>query len=136
MPMNTKKYLQKWLDNYKSENPSFLDEILDESVVFYSPVVFKPIEGKDLAKLYLMSAGQSFNMSRFKYTKEVIQDLFCVLEFETFIDDVSVNGADIISWNNEGKIVEFKVMIRPIQAIEKVKEKMVESLELFSNQGS
>tara|TARA_B100000287_G_scaffold427929_1_gene478412 strand:- start:530 stop:934 length:405 start_codon:yes stop_codon:yes gene_type:complete len=133
--MNTKKYLQKWLDNYRSEDPGFLDKILDESVVFYSPVVFKPIEGKDLTKLYLMSAGQSFNMDRFKYTKEIIQDLYCVLEFETFIDDISVNGADIITWNNEGRIVEFKVMIRSLLAIEKVKEKMVESLELYSNQG-
>ena len=135
MIMNTKKYLQKWLDNYRSEDPGFLDKILDESVVFYSPVVFKPIEGKDLTKLYLMSAGQSFNMDRFKYTKEIIQDLYCVLEFETFIDDISVNGADIITWNNEGRIVEFKVMIRSLLAIEKVKEKMVESLELYSNQG-
>ena len=131
--MRTDQYLQKWLDNYRSEDISFLDEILDESVIFSSPVIFKSIEGKEMTKLYLMSAGESFNMDRFEYVKTIVQDCYCVLEFETFIDEISVNGVDIITWNDEGKIIDFKVMIRPLKAIEKVKEKMMESLEQFNN---
>ena len=80
-----------------------------------------------------MSAGESFNMDRFEYVKTIVQDCYCVLEFETFIDEISVNGVDIITWNDEGKIIDFKVMVRPLKAIEKVKEKMMESLEQFNN---
>ena len=115
--MRTDQYLQKWLDNYRSEDISFLDEILDESVIFSSPVIFKSIEGKEMTKLYLMSAGESFNMDRFEYVKTIVQDCYCVLEFETFIDEISVNGVDIITWNDEGKIIDFKVIVRPLKAI-------------------
>ena len=105
--MRTDQYLQKWLDNYRSEDISFLDEILDESVIFSSPVIFKSIEGKEMTKLYLISAGESFNMDQFEYVKKIVQDCYCVLEFETFIDEISVNGVDIITWNDEGKIIDF-----------------------------
>ena len=55
--------------------------------------------------------------------------MYSVLEFETFIDDISVNGVDMIEWNSDGQIVDFKVMIRPYQAVQKVQEKMIEALE-------
>ena len=55
-----------------------------------------------------------------------------MLEFETYIDDISVNGVDMIQWNDEGKIVDFKVMIRPLKAVHKVQEKMIEALNQFS----
>tara|TARA_B100000029_G_scaffold516415_1_gene629644 strand:- start:1324 stop:1716 length:393 start_codon:yes stop_codon:yes gene_type:complete len=130
--MQTKGYLQNWLDNFRSEDPSFLDDILDESVTFYSPVVFSPIQGKAMTTLYLMAAGQSFNMDRFEYVKTVVQDPYSILEFETYIDDISVNGIDVITWNESGKIIEFKVMVRPLKAIEKVQEKMMKSLEEYN----
>ncbi|MDA8856860.1 nuclear transport factor 2 family protein, partial [Gammaproteobacteria bacterium] len=63
--------------------------------------------------------------------REVHDGINSVLEFETFIDDISVNGVDMIKWNNEGKIVDFKVMIRPLKAVQKVQEKMIESLNSF-----
>ena len=130
--MQTKGYLQNWLDNFRSEDPSFLDDSLDESVTFYSPVVFSPIKGKAMTTLYLMAAGQSFNMDRFEYVKTVVQDPYSILEFETYIDDISVNGIDVITWNESGKIIEFKVMVRPLKAIEKVQEKMMKSLEEYN----
>jgi hypothetical protein len=52
-----------------------------------------------------------------------------MLEFETYIGDISINGVDIIRWNEKGKIVDFKVMIRPLQAIHALQEKMSESLD-------
>tara|TARA_B100000609_G_scaffold136835_1_gene109610 strand:- start:75 stop:422 length:348 start_codon:yes stop_codon:yes gene_type:complete len=110
-------------------NSNFLDEILDDSCVFTSPIVFKPIEGKEMSKLYLMGAGQTFDMDRFKYVKELVDGLDTVLEFETYIDDISVNGVDIIRWNEAGKITDFKVMIRPLQAIGALQKKMSEALE-------
>ena len=125
----TRSYLERWHQGLKSMNSNFLDEILDESCVFTSPIVFKPIEGKEMSKLYLMGAGQTFDMDRFKYVRELVDGLDAVLEFETYIDDISVNGVDIMRWNEEGKIIDFKVMIRPLQAIGALQKKMSEALE-------
>ena len=126
---STHAYLEKWHQGLKSQDQNFLDEILDDECIFTSPIVFKPIEGKEMSKLYLMGAGQTFDMDRFKYVMELVDGLDCVLEFETFIGDISVNGVDIIRWNENGKIIDFKVMIRPLQAIHALQEKMSESLD-------
>ena len=125
----THSYLKKWHEGLVSNDPKLLDEILDESCIFTSPIVFKPIEGKEMSKLYLMGAGQTFDMDRFKYVRELVDGLDSVLEFETYIGDISVNGVDIIRWNDEGKIVDFKVMIRPLQAIGALQEKMSQALK-------
>ena len=127
----TKEFLDKWYKGYRSDDPEFLEEILDESVIFSSPVVFKPIEGKEMTKLYLMGAGITFNMDKFSYVREVIDCLDVILEFETFIDDISVNGVDMIRWNAEGKIIDFKVMVRPLKAIGALQKKMSEALDSF-----
>ena len=121
--------IEKWHHLIKSNNPNKFDELLDENCTFYSPVVFTPMEGKKITMMYLHAAGQSFNMDKFKYTKEIHDGMNSVLEFETYIDDISVNGVDMIEWDKEGKISNFKVMIRPYKAVQKVQEKMVEALE-------
>ena len=128
----THSYLKKWHEGLVSNDPKLLDEILDESCIFTSPIVFKPIEGKEMSKLYLMGAGQTFDMDRFKYVRELVDGLDSVLEFETYIGDISVNGVDIIRWNDEGKIIDFKVMIRPLQAIGALQKKMSEALDNLS----
>ena len=128
----THSYLKKWHEGLKSNDPKLLDEILDESCIFTSPIVFKPIVGKEMSKLYLMGAGQTFDMDRFEYVRELVDGLDSVLEFETYIGDISVNGVDIIRWNDEGKIIDFKVMIRPLQAIGALQKKMSEALDKLS----
>ena len=126
--MTAKKYIDSWHTVFKSQELDKLDKIIADDAVFTSPVVFKPMEGKEITKMYLFAAGQSFNMDKFKYIREVHDGTNSVLEFETFIDNISVNGVDMIKWNNEGKIIDFKVMIRPLKAVQKVQEKMIESL--------
>ena len=128
----THSYLKKWHEGLVSNDPKLLDEILDESCIFTSPIVFKPIVGKEMSKLYLMGAGQTFDMDRFKYVRELVDGLDSVLEFETYIGDISVNGVDIIRWNDDGKIIDFKVMIRPLQAIGALQKKMSEALDKLS----
>ena len=127
-----KELIHKWHEVVKGDDPKLLDELLVENAVFSSPVVFKPLEGKAITMMYLQAAGDSFNMEKFKYTKEIHDGMNSVLEFETYIDDISVNGIDMIEWNKEGKISNFKVMIRPFKAVQKVQEKMVEALESLS----
>ena len=124
-----KDLIQKWHEVLKNDNQGLLENLIADDAVFSSPVVFTPMEGKEITMMYLSAAGQSFNMEKFQYTKEIHDGMNSVLEFETYIDDISVNGVDIIEWNEEGKIVNFKVMIRPFKAVQKVQQKMVEALE-------
>ena len=124
-----KNLIHKWHKVIESDDLKMLDEIIADNAVFSSPVVFKPMQGKEITMMYLHAAGQSFNMEKFKYTKEIHDDMNSVLEFETYIDDISVNGVDMIEWNEDGKISNFKVMIRPFKAVQKVQEKMIEALE-------
>ena len=127
-----KNLIHKWHEVIESDDLEMLDEIIADNAVFSSPVVFKPMEGKEITMMYLHAAGQSFNMEKFKYTREINDDMNSVLEFETYIDDISVNGVDMIEWNEDGKICNFKVMIRPFKAVQKVQEKMIEALESLS----
>ena len=124
-----KDLIHKWHEVVGSDDLNLLDKIIAEDAVFSSPVVFTPMEGKEITMMYLHAAGDSFNMEKFKYTKEIHDGMNSVLEFETYIDDISVNGVDMIDWNEDGKITNFKVMIRPFKAVQKVQEKMVEALE-------
>lgn len=127
--MQAKDLIHKWHEVVDADDLNALDKIVADDAVFSSPVVFTPMEGKEITMMYLHAAGQSFNMQKFKYTKEIHDGMNSVLEFETFIEDISVNGVDMIEWNKEGKISNFKVMIRPFKAVQKVQEKMIEALE-------
>ena len=126
---NASNYINKWHEVILEGKMELLDNLLNDNAIFYSPVVFKPLEGKEITKMYLSAAGLSFNMDSFKYTRELNDGNHSVLEFETTIDDISVNGIDMIEWDDDGKILSFKVMIRPFKAVEIVRAKMVEALE-------
>ncbi len=114
----------RWHRYMHGELPGGLDELLADDVVFYSPVVFTPQRGKEITSLYLAGASQVLGGNSFRYTKEVLAGDTAVLEFETSIDGKYVNGVDIITSDDTGHIVEFRVMIRPLQAIEAVHEQM------------
>lgn len=139
MKMNA---IEKWYEVIKSDNPDKYDEVLAEDCVFYSPVVYTPQRGREITKMYLMAAGGVFggedspkkildekSTSKFKYIKEIIGENSAVLEFETEIDGIYVNGIDLISWNDENKITEFKVIVRPLQAVNKLHQQMQDMLE-------
>ena len=134
--------VEKWYEVMKSNDMDKLDELLAEDVVFYSPVVYTPQKGKDITKMYLMAAGGVFgegtkdtvadsnkSQSNFKYIKEIIGEKSALLEFESEMDGIYVNGVDVISWNEEGKITEFKVIVRPLQAVNILHQKMQTMLE-------
>ncbi len=127
--IKAKELIHKWHEVMKNSELELLDKIIADDATFSSPVVFKPMLGKEITMMYLSAAGQSFNMEKFQYTKEIHDGMNSVLEFETYIDEISVNGVDIIEWNEDGKIANFKVMIRPFKAVQKVQQKMVEALE-------
>ncbi len=132
--MNTS--LKNWHTFLDTKNPKILDELLSDEVIFYSPIVWVPQEGKQITKLYLIAAMQVFGGENadFRYVNQIIDNNQLILEFITLIDGVTVNGVDMIEVNDEGKIISFKVMIRPLKAINKVDEKMGEMLEKLKHQ--
>jgi hypothetical protein len=123
--------LERWHEIIEQKNPELLDEILADDCVFYSPVVHSPQRGKELTKLYLTGAMHVLNKG-FSYQKEVVTPGHAVLEFVCDIDGIMVNGVDIMSFDEDGKINEFKVMVRPLKAINMLHAKMREMLEQLS----
>lgn len=105
-----------------------LHELLDDDVVFHSPVVHTPIAGKPMTALYLAGAYHVLTTGDFRYVREVVGDRDAVLEFVTEADGLHVNGVDMITWNDAGRIIDFKVMIRPKKAFDLVHAKMAELL--------
>lgn len=109
-------------------DPQALRDMLAEDAVFHSPVVHSPQAGRDKVFAYLHAASHVLGGDDFRYEREIIDGDQAMLEFTTTLDGIHINGVDIIRWNADGKIIDFKVMVRPLKAINKVWEKMGEML--------
>src|SRR5512134_2393153 len=107
----------RWRELVKNRNSEGLQTLLWDGVVFHSPVVHTPQVGKAITTQYFTAALRVFFNESFRYVREIADEDQAVLEFQVEIDGISVNGVDMIRWNEEGKIVDFKVMIRPLKAI-------------------
>ena len=106
-----------------------LARLLHDEVVFHSPVVHTPQRGKAITLKYLMGAMQVLNTEAFHYLREIVGERDAMLEFVTELDGIQVNGIDLIRWDERGLITEFKVMVRPLKAIQVVHHKMGEMLQ-------
>jgi hypothetical protein len=104
------------------------DLIADDAVV-PSPVVHTPQRGKAMTVLYLGAAFRILANDTFRYVREVVGDRDAVLEFVVEVDGIEVNGVDMITWDDAGRIVAFKVMLRPLKAINLIHQKMGELLQ-------
>jgi hypothetical protein len=105
-------------------DPALLADMLAEDAVFHSPVVHTPQAGKAIVMAYLVAASHVLGNETFRYVRELVDGDEMMLEFVTEIDGITINGVDIIRWNTQGKITDFKVMVRPLKAINKVWEMM------------
>lgn len=124
--------LDTWHRLVRTGDPSGLDALLAEEAVFHSPVVHTPQRGRALAAAYLGAAFKVFASPAFRYVREIVGASDAMLEFETEVDGVAVNGVDIIRWNAADQIVEFKVMLRPLKAINLIHQKMAAMLQAAS----
>jgi hypothetical protein len=116
--------IARWHAIAQSRDPADLATLLAEEVVFVSPVVHTPQRGKAIATKYLAAATQVLGGEHFRYVGEWFAERSAVLEFVTKIEGVQVNGVDIIGWNAEGRIDSFKVMVRPLKAINALHQMM------------
>jgi len=105
-------------------DPAVLSDLLADDVVFHSPVVHTPQAGKRIVMAYLVAASHVLGNDSFHYVRELVDGDDMMLEFVTEIDGIAINGVDIIRFNDEGRITDFKVMVRPLKAINKVWEMM------------
>ena len=126
--------IDAWHCLVKTRNPAGLDNLLAEDAVFLSPIVHSPQRGKALTRAYLHAAFEVFFNDSFRYVRELTGENDAMLEFETTIDGVLVNGVDLIKWDAAGKITEFKVMIRPLKAINLIHERMGAMLKALQAQ--
>jgi ketosteroid isomerase-like protein len=124
--------IQEWHKIAATGDPAALDRILADDVVFHSPVVHTPQAGKPITTLYLAAAFQVLNNGTFSYVREVVSGNDAVLEFTTTIDGILINGVDMIRWGADGRITDFKVMIRPLKGFQLVHQKMAQMLEQFT----
>jgi hypothetical protein len=109
--------IQRWHDFIKHHDNDALWEMLHPDAVFESPVVHTPQRGRDIVFKYLTSAGKVLGGEGFHYVGEWRGDNSLILEFTNEIHGIKINGIDMITWNEDGQIVHFKVMVRPLKAI-------------------
>lgn len=120
--------LARWHQLVETCDTAGIPALLADEVVFHSPVVHTPQVGKKITTFYLQAAFQVFNLGNFTYVREIVGPRDAALEFAVEIDGIVVNGLDLIAWNEEGLITDFKVMLRPLQAIKLIHQKMAELL--------
>jgi hypothetical protein len=121
--------LATWHELVQTRNSRGLDALLADNVVFHSPVVHTPQAGKAVTLQYLSAAFHVFFNPTFRYVREIVDNHGAVLEFQVEMDGIVVNGVDMIRWDDRGKIVEFKVMLRPLKAINLIHQKMAAMLQ-------
>jgi len=127
--------LQSWFDYMmEGHDKNLLLEMLHDDVVFRSPVVHTPQEGKAITFAYLSAAGNTLGNGTFKYTRVFDCGDKAVLEFENEMDGIQVNGIDMIEWDADGKIIDFKVMVRPLKGMQVVHAAMGKMLEQMKAQ--
>ena len=144
--------IDRWHRHIAGELDGGLDALLHEECVFLSPIVYTPQRGREITKMYLRAAGatladgkpsgdatapepmmQVTPESKFRYTKEIREGHHAMLEFETEVDGKYANGVDIITCDDDGQITEFKVMMRPLQAINAVHAQMKAMLDQLAD---
>ncbi len=119
------KVIDQWHALLDSGDPSLLPPLLDDDVVFHSPVLHAPQPGRELTQMYLRAAQRGLYNDTFHYVREIVGERDAALEFVVEHDGTVINGVDFIRWNDNDQIIDFKVMIRPYRAIDKVRELML-----------
>jgi hypothetical protein len=128
--------IETWHRIVEKRDVQELDALLAETAVFHSPVVHTPQVGKAITKKYLAAAFHVFFNESFRYVRELQSDRDAVLEFEVKLDGITVNGVDMIKWNDAGQITEFKVMLRPLKAVNLIHQKMAAMLQAQAGQAT
>lgn len=121
--------IERWLAVIDSGDTAQLEDMLTADAVFYSPAVFTPQRGRALAVGYLRAAEYMFRDTGFHYVEKWFGENSAVLHFSAEVDGLSVEGVDMIHWDDDGLITSVKVMIRPFKALQGIIARMAELLQ-------
>ncbi len=123
------KALELWYAYIKSHDHRALWDLLHPDAVFESPVVHTPQRGREITFKYLVGADKVLGGPGFTYVGEWRSTHGAVLEFENEIEGIRINGVDIITFSDDGSLItHFKVMVRPLKAINLLHRLMGEQL--------
>ena len=125
----TPPVIARWTSIIENGRTDELDALIAEDAVFFSPAVFTPQEGRQKTLMYLKAAVKVFGTNNFRYVEQWFNDQSAILEFAATIDGIYVNGIDMIHWNDQEQIVSFKVMLRPLKALQTIIPAMAELLQ-------
>ena len=117
-----------WHDIVRRGDCAGLRQLLADDCVFHSPVVHTPQRGRDVSAAYLSAAIQVLGPANFRYVRQVVAGRDAALEFEAELDGIVINGVDLIRWGDDGRITDFKVMVRPLKAVNLLHQKMAAAL--------
>lgn len=121
--------LNTWHAMIENKAVDNIASLLADDVTLFSPVIHTPIQGKKMVSLYLTAAFHTFLNGTFNYDRTFNANKAAVLEFSLRINEIDINGIDMITWNEAGKITEFKVMIRPYKALNMINDLMTAMLD-------
>jgi hypothetical protein len=115
--------LKQWHRFVATADEALLTSLLAENVVFHSPALQSPIQGRDAAVLVLTTVVKIFE--NFNYRRNFIAGpCDAALEFSANVGKWKLKGLDLITFNDAGELVEFEVMIRPLKALQVLAEEM------------
>jgi len=121
---NAAESLNRWHEMIRTGNLEALPELLDSKAVFRSPMAHTPYPGAPVVSMILNTV---FNvLEDFKYHRELAtaDGLNVVLEFSARVGSKELKGIDMIRFDEQGKIVEFEVMVRPLSGLQALGEEM------------
>lgn len=121
--------VERWHQIVVTQNPDALNDLLADDAVFYSPIVYAPQRGRQLVREYLTAALDVFFNPSFRCVRKIVSPRDGLFEFEVEIDGIFVNAVDLLKWDDSARIVEFKVMVRPLKAIEVTQARMAAMLQ-------
>jgi hypothetical protein len=123
------KAIKTWHEVVATRSTQALEQLLADNVVFHSPVVHTPQVGKTLTRMYLTGAMMVLANDSFRYVREIIGERDAALEFVVEVDGIQVNGIDLIKWDENDQITDFKVLLRPLKAVNLIHQKMAAALQ-------
>lgn len=118
-----------WKQIAASHDFSLIDDLIADDAVFESPVLHTPQVGRELVKLYLSAAVSVLGGPDARFVNQWISNRSAVLELETTVGGLALNAVDILTWDDAGRVTRFKVMARPLKAIQALIAAMAEGLD-------
>ena len=107
----------------ESKDLELMREVLREDVVLHSPILFRGFEGRDVVVAVLTHVIDT--LEDFAYTDELAEGDTVVLRFKAMVGDRELEGIDFLELDEDGRVAELTVFMRPLSAVNRFNEQMI-----------